>query len=167
LDFESRKGHRMSRGEIRRRLDRLESEGPSPDDEERIKAAIRERIMMAYLDEKASLMAPGFRRAKKAEDRRLEPEAVRLWGRAYTEGQLAEEALRRVFAKLEEVLRKPSGNTGDLLQYVTPEELTPEAKERMCQLWIEGKKLRIEEQGGSWDEVNRFERERREKEGEG
>jgi hypothetical protein len=157
----------MRRRELDKRLDRLEG-GPSPEDEKtEIKKQIVERVAIATLNEATSLMAPGFKKSRDPKDRQLEPEAVRLWGEAYTEGQLREEAIRRVFDNLEEVLRKPTGDSGDLLQYASPEDLTPEGKERLRQKWVEAERRRMEESGESWAEVNRLERERREKTGEG
>jgi hypothetical protein len=127
-----------SKKDLKGRLENLEAAaGPAGEGRERVERAIRRRIGMQIAEEAARMRAPGFRRAKDPKDRVLPPEAERLWGPNYTRAQCYEEAVRRVFDNLEELLARDMFNDGVLLPYVDPEYLTPEGKERLRQQWIE------------------------------
>jgi hypothetical protein len=139
-----------------RRLEDLEAgvSAQSPGSEEARKA-VRQRIGMAVMEEAGNLRAPRFRRAKDPADRTLPPEAEELWGEDFTVGQVYELAIERVFDRLEEVLATPSGVTGDLRPYVSPEDLTSEGKARLAASHTEAWRKRLEEHGSGWDEPYR------------
>jgi hypothetical protein len=118
----------------KRRLEALEAGTPRPPSREELVRAICVRIIMFIGEEASELRAPRFQRAKDPQDRVLPPEAERLWGPDYTRAQCYEEAVRRVFDNLEDILSRPYGTDGNLLPFMDPEDLTPEGKARFREM---------------------------------
>jgi hypothetical protein len=152
-------------GNLRRRIKNLEAASPPPEDLGEIKHKMFKRVRMAILDEYARIRAPRHIPGQKnPKDRIGPPLVVELYGPAYTTGQFHELATRRaVFDRLEECLSSGFITSEDFTQYLEPEDLTPEGREKLVQTLIGLEKEWLESQGIEWDEVNRWERERREK----
>jgi hypothetical protein len=149
-------------GNLIRRLENLEKNTPTPgEDEEQIQRGIRHRIFLAITEELGDVRAPRFISGQKDPRDRIGKSLIEeLYGPAYTEEQYCTLAVRRAFDRLEEIL-SPGYCTGDnYLQYLNEEDLSPQGRERAAQKWIEAMRLDSEE---TWTEVNKWERERREK----
>ena len=132
---------------------------PREDERERIKRGMRQRIRMAIVDERGNVLAPRFVPGKVNSGPLLLEE---LYGPAGTYGQQHELAIRRVLFDRLEVLSPGFVTMEDFLPYIDPEDLTPEGRERLAGTWIEATKEGcIHERGMAWDEVAKWERERR------
>lgn len=132
---------------------------PREDERERIKRGMRQRIRMAIVDERGNVLAPRFVPGKVNGGPLLLEE---LYGPAGTYGQQHELAIRRVLFDRLEVLSPGFVTMEDFLPYIDPEDLTPEGRERLAGTWIEATKEGcIHERGMAWDEVDKWERERR------
>jgi hypothetical protein len=144
----------------RRRMRKLEATStPREDERERIKRGMRQRIRMAIVDERGNVLAPRFVPGKVNGGPLLLEE---LYGPAGTYGQQHELAIRRVLFDRLEVLSPEFVTMEDFLPYIDPEDLTPEGRERLAGTWIEATKEGcIHERGMAWDEVDKWERERR------
>jgi hypothetical protein len=145
----------------RRRMRKLEATStPREDERERIKRGMLQRIRMAIVDERGNVLTPRFVPGKVNGGPLLLEE---LYGPAGTYGQQHELAIRRVFFdRLEEVLSPGFVTMEDFLPYIDPEDLTPEGRERLAGTWIEATKEGcIHERSMAWDEVDKWERERR------
>jgi hypothetical protein len=129
--------------------------GTREKESERIKKAIGQRFFCANLDEQHAVIAPRFVRGKGTQP----PVAEELYGKAYTVGQLTELVADRLFTRerLEAAL-SPG--------YVTHEDLREHLEdffediEQTKAAWLEDEHKKI---GADWDDVNRFERSRRQK----
>jgi hypothetical protein len=147
---------------LHRRIKNLESAGDRPAGREEITRGIAHRIEMAILDELARLRAPRHIPGQKDPKDRIGPSLMKeRYGPAWTYGQWLELAIRRVFfERLEECLSPGWVGTEDYLPCLDEEDLTQEGRERMATEWIESRR---EAHGGSWDEVNKWTRQEREK----
>jgi hypothetical protein len=147
-----------------RRVKKLEAKMPKPRDEEYFRDQIIYRLMLAIIGELGDAQAPSFVPGVVNGGPSY---AEQEYGKAYTVRQLHELAIRRALDRLEEIARTPTGNSrGDLTPYLDPEDLTPEGRENLAQMFLESFRRHHEEEGGSWDDINRHERSRREAEAE-
>jgi len=87
-------------GSIERRLDELERfyGNGRPRHPEELENSFS-RAQFEYLEQVASIRAPGFRRAKNPEDRNLPPEAEQLWGPDKNQWRIHETAMERALSK--------------------------------------------------------------------
>jgi hypothetical protein len=140
----------MSNADKHRRLGKLEASIPKPVDENYYKEQIAYRLLGAITGELGNVSAPTFVPGVVNGGPSL---AAQEFGEDYTVGQWYEFAIRRAVDRLEEVARKPYGNSmGDLTPYLEPEDLTPEGRERLVQVFVAHFK---EDRGENWDDANR------------
>jgi hypothetical protein len=149
----------------KRILKKLEANTPTRQDEdERLRRALGQRLLAAWMEEHSKVSTRRHVRAKNPEDRTKPSVLEETYGKAWTVGQGIELTAERLFTRetLEKYLSPGFVTMEDLRACL--DETSDEELEEMKRNTITSKRQRIEAEGHSWDEPNRWYRKKQEEE---